>query len=614
MRGTTTFAELARTFDALEHTSSGTAMAGILGRFLPKLRPDEARMTAYLLAGRVGPSFSAPEFGMGAAMVARAAGAAFGVPAARVTRAAVRTGDLGDIAERLARSRSSGLSIAALFRELRVIAQTCGQGAQGRKVELLAHLLRRSSPLEAKYIARTVLGTHRIGAGEMTFLSGLAKAAGGSKRDKLALERAYNVLSDLGEVAYRARRGGIASLARAAPKPGIPVRMMLAARVEDLDEVPLHLHGELFVEHKYDGERVQIHKNAHGELRAYSRRLEDITHQYPEVLACIRKQLRARSAILEGEVVAIDPKTRRHLPFQVVMQRKRRLRIERYQKDVPVAFFAFDLLYLNGRNLLARPLRERKRLLQEHLRSGPTAAIGDFVRTDDLTQAERYFHQAIAHGAEGVVIKGASSPYQAGHRGWHWIKFKKEYAKELADTFDLVVVGALYGKGSRAGTYGSLLAAAFDPKTNAYYSLTKVGAGMTDALLRKLPGMLRPFVIPHKHRLVKTGMKMDVWFEPSAVIEISGADLTVSPVHTAATGKLKSGGIALRFPRLLRVRDDKSPEQATTVQELWHMYKERASAASRTRKSRISSTRWGRSTKCAASSSNRAHTSVRRTG
>jgi len=176
-------------------------------------------------------------------------------------------------------------------------------------------------------------------------------------------------------------------------------------------------------------------------------------------------------------------------------------------------------------------------------------------------------------------MKGATSPYQAGHRGWYWIKFKKEYEKELADTFDLAVVGALHGKGSRAGSYGSVLAAAFDPKTNKYYSLTKVGAGITDELLRSLPKILKPYVIPHRHRLVETNMKMDVWFGPALVIEISGADLTISPVHTVAQKKLKKGGIALRFPRLLRIRSDKTAEQATTVQEIWNMYQERARTA-----------------------------------
>lgn len=575
----TPFKDLARVFKRLEQTSSSTTMIEILARFLPKLSPQEARMIAYLLSGKVGPSFSAPEFGMAEKMIVRAIAQAFDVPATRVTSLVVKLGDLGAVAERLSLRRGVGLAIADVFEHLAQIATTSGIGSQQGKIDRLARLLQRTGALEARYIIRAISGTHRIGVAEMTFLHALTRAVGGTKRDKPVLEHAYNVLSDLGEVAFRALSGGLTSLKRVAPKPSIPVRMMLATRVEDLDEVPLHLTGPLFVEYKYDGERVQIHKGAHDEMRMFSRRLEEITHQYPEVLTRLRKNLTARSAIIEGEVVAIDPKTKHLLPFQVVMQRKRKLKIERYQKQVPVAFFAFDLLYLNGKSLLQTPLSERKRLLAAHLNSDAKAQIGDFVQTDVMSDAERYFHQAIARGAEGVVIKGAASPYQAGHRGWYWIKFKKEYEKELADTFDLAIVGALYGKGYRAGSYGSVLAAAFDPKTNKYYSLTKVGAGITDALLRTLPKMLKPYVIPHKHRLVETNMKMDMWFEPVLVIEISGADLTVSPVHTVAQNKLKKGGIALRFPRLLRIRPDKTAEQATTVQEIWNMYQQRTQTA-----------------------------------
>jgi DNA ligase 1 len=562
-------------FQKLEETSSSIAMIDALARFLRKLSPQEAKLTAYLLSGKVGPSFSAPEFGMAEKMIARAIAAAYSVSLERVTTISRRIGDLGAVAERLDSRRSSGFSIVDVFGLLSDIADASGTGAQQGKINRLAHLLTRTAPIEAKYVVRTVSGTHRIGAGEMTFLAGLAKAFCGSTRDKPVLEHAYSVLSDLGEVAYRAARGGVSMLKRMTPKPGIPVRMMLATRVEDLDEVPLHLHGPLFVEYKYDGERVQIHKNRRGELHVFSRRLEDITHQYPEVLEAVTTHLAARSAIVEGEVVAIDPKTKRLLPFQVVMQRKRKLKIEHYRREVPVALFAFDMLYRDGRSLLAVPLAQRKRALSSSLKAGGSVRIGDFVETDDMTVVERYFHQALSRGAEGVVIKGASTSYQPGHRGWGWVKFKKEYAKELADTFDLAVVGALYGKGARAGSYGSLLAAAFDPKTNKYYSLTKVGAGITDALLRSLPRLLKPYVISAKHRLVKTKMEMDVWFEPAVVIEISGADLTISPVHTVAQNQLKKGGIALRFPRLLRIRSDKTAEQATGVQEIWHMYRDR---------------------------------------
>ncbi len=578
----TPFRDLAVLFEKLESTSSSSAMTSMLARFLPALSPEEVRMTAYFLAGRIGPSFSAPEIGIGQVSAARAVAESSGQGIANVRKLIAATGDVGTAAETLITRRSCGLMIGQVFRAIKAIAYAKGSGAQQAKVKRLAELLSRASGLEAKYIVRTVLGTYRIGVAEMTFLSGLAQAFAGKRDQKTVLENAYNVLSDLGEVAYRAARYGVAALKQARPVPGIPVRMMLATRVEDLDEVPLHIPGEMFVEFKYDGERIQIHKNTRGEIYAFSRRLENITHQYPEVIVDIRAALKATTAIVEGEVVAIDRQTGKLQPFQLLMRRKRKYGIERYQREIPVALFLFDLLSLNGKNLLAAPLVERKELLAKHLKSSRTAHIGTFIRSSDMTDAKRYFHEAIKQGAEGIVIKGAASPYQAAHRGWHWIKFKREYEKQLADTFDVVVVGALYGKGARAGTFGSILVAAFDPKTNRHYSFTKVGAGFTEKMLHHMSSSLKPYQRPSKHRLVDADMAMDIWLDPVKVIEIRGADLTISPVHTVASTGSKSGGIAIRFPRFLRLRDDKEPEQATTVREIWQMYQRRLAEAKRT--------------------------------
>lgn len=572
--GSALFKELAAVFEKLEQTSSSISMITILADFLLKLSPEEARVVAYLLSGRVGPNFSKPEFGMADTLVVRALASASGAPLVRIQRLAVQTGDAGAVAALLLPNSEKKLSIMEVFDLLNEIAHASGKGAQATKIEKLAHLLRNSSAVEAKYIIRTVLGTHRIGVGEMTFLRALSKAYGGRSQDRNLFEYAYNVLSDLGEVAYRAAQGGIKALLRVKPTPGIPVRMMLATRIEVLDEVPTHLKGDMFVEYKYDGERMQIHRK-HNDIHIFSRRLEDITHQYPEVVAHVDKNLLAKSAIVEGEVVAVDQKTKKMLPFQVLIQRKRKHQIRKYSKKVPVALFLFDILYVNGKSLLTTKLSERKRLLTKCIKTDNIVNIGTYIQTEELTEVERYFHEAVSQGAEGIVIKAASSPYQAGKRGWYWIKFKKEYEKELSDTFDVVVVGALYGKGSRAGSYGSLLTAAYDPVSNKYFSFTKVGAGLNDKLLRRLPKLLKPYIILDKHRLVEAKMKMDVWFEPAIVLEISGADLTISPVHTVAEKRIGNGGIALRFPRLLRIRDDKSAEQATTVGEIYSMYKER---------------------------------------
>jgi len=244
-----------------------------------------------------------------------------------------------------------------------------------------------------------------------------------------------------------------------------------------------------------------------------------------------------------------------------------------------VALFAFDLLLVGNRSLLNEPLLERRALLRQYCRPSGLIHLSDCTVSASLADVRRCFREALAAGAEGLVVKAASGPYQAGQRGWLWIKYKREYQARLADTFDLVVVGALRGRGRRAGSYGSLLLAAFDPVTNRYYSLTKVGAGLSDRLLRELPSLLRPFRLPQRHPLVETGISADLWFQPVRVVEVTGADLTLSPVHTVARNRLRGQGLALRFPRFIRLRDDKSAEQATSVAEIYQMYRSAASSS-----------------------------------
>ena len=366
-------------------------------------------------------------------------------------------------------------------------------------------------------------------------------------------------------------RSGLAGIRRVVPAPGRPVRMMLASRVQDLDEVPTHMRGQMFIEYKY--ERVKIHRDGKGNVHAFSRRLERITHQYPEIVDAVLKSGVPRNTILEGEIVAFDLKTEHLLPFQTFMQRRRKHNVSINVKKVPIALFAFDLLRVKNRNLLGEPLSRRRKLLESCVKPSRLIRWSQYNVGSNMAVIESSFHKALAFGAEGVVIKAAGGPYQAGKRGWLWIKFKREYQKQLADTFDLVVVGAIRGKGYRAGSYRSLLHASFDPATNLYYSLTKVGAGFSDKTLRSFPELFRPYVIRDKHRLVETRMAADVWFEPVKVVEVAGADLTVSPVHTVAQSLVRRGGLALRFPRFIRFRDDKTAEQATSVREIYDMYR-----------------------------------------
>jgi DNA ligase-1 len=592
------FSQLAEVFSRLEKTSSSLAMIDILADFFPKLSAEEAKISAYLLRGEVSPAYEGLEIGLAEKMAIKAIARSQDVTTEKILTLFKKTGDLGSVVEILKSKLPTAqrdLSIEEVFKKLVEIAKTGGQGSQEKKLGLLADLLSKTSGLEAKYIIRTILGTLRLGVGEMIFLYGLSKAFGGSpegkqasygasKKDKEILEYAFNVLSDLGEVAHAVVKFGIKKISGIEPKIGAPIRMMAANRIEELGEVKERINGEVSVEDKYDGERIQAHigtrkaryERAHANDKGvvlFSRRQENITHQYPDVIEGLRKSFLGKEAIIEGEVVPYDEKKDKLLPFQVLMSRRRKHLIEEYVKKIPARYFLFDLLYLDGKNFLKRSLKERRLALEKSFRQIKPIYFGDCALTADLSEIESYFSESLKRGTEGVMIKDASGIYQAGTRGWLWIKFKKEYKKELADTFDLVVVGALYGAGRRAKTYGSLLAAAYNPKENKFYSFTKVGAGFTDETLAQLPKMLDKYKLNKKPKLLETGMGADVWFEPRIVMEVSGAEITVSPVHPVAKEKIKRGGLALRFPKFLRWRKDKSAEDATTTKEIYELYR-----------------------------------------
>jgi len=565
--------KLAEVFTHLEKTSSSLAMIDILADFFLKISPQEAKISAYLLRGELTPSYEGLEIGLADKMVMRAISRSENIDVEKVESLFKKTGDLGLVIEELRENKRGGeLTIKKAFENLIEIAKTTGEGSQEKKIDLLVNLLSKTSGQEAKYIIRTILRTLRLGVGEMTFLYGLSKAFGDGKKQKEILEYAFNVLSDLGEVAYAVSKLGIKKIAEIKPKIGVPIRMMLANRIQELEEIKKHVSGSVSVEDKYDGERIQAHIRKNGEIALFSRRQEKITHQYPDIIKGLKMAFHGQEAIVEGEVVSLDEKKDKILPFQILMSRRRKHGIEEYLKKIPVRYFLFDLLYLDGKNYLRQPLEKRRLALERFFKKTGPIDFGKYTITDDLSEIEAYFSDSIKRGNEGVMIKDYSGIYQAGTRGWLWIKFKKEYKKELADTFDLVVVGGLYGAGRRAKTYGSLLAASYDPKTNKYYSFTKVGTGFTDETLAQLPKMLNRYKLDEKHKLVETNMDVNVWFEPKVVMEVSGAEITVSPVHMVAKDKIKRGGLALRFPKFLRWRE-KTPEDTTTIKEIYDLYK-----------------------------------------
>ena len=326
-----------------------------------------------------------------------------------------------------------------------------------------------------------------------------------------------------------------------------------------------------FVEYKYDGERVQAHKNGN-EVVLYSRRQEVITHQYPDVVQLIQKNIKADSCVIEGECVAIDPETGKMKPFQELMRRRRKTNIESMQKEVPVALFVFDILYLNGVDVTARPMLDRRKLMEETIEVSDRVSltIGEF--TEEPERLYEIFEEAINTGYEGVIAKAIheKSRYQAGARSWLWIKLKASYTEGLADSADLVIVGAIHGRGKRTGLYGAILASAYDDMTDTYPTVCKIGTGFTEEMLIEFKERLDEHKIESKNPKVISGIDADVWFEPVEVIEVLGDEITSSPTHPAGKGRIKGdAGLAIRFPRFTgKWRDDKDPTQATTVDDL----------------------------------------------
>ncbi len=589
------FSEIVKILEAIEATTQRTTMAKLLAMLFKKCPPDVIDKVVYFILGDLRPSWEGIELGVGEKLTMRALSYATGVPLKQIEELYKKSGDLGEVAKKvlqlkqqkgaqqstilsfLGAAASGGpqreLTMSRVYDTLLQIARATGEGAQDTKVKLLASLFSDAKPEEAKYIARFVVGRLRLGVADMTILDALSTVF---KVKREVLERAYHIYPDLGYIAKLLATKGVQAIQEIKITPGIPVQPMLAERLSSASEILSKLGGIALCEYKYDGERAQIHRTRDGKIKIFSRRLEDITHAYPDVVKYIEEAVKAKEFIIEGEIVAYDPETGEFKPFQELMHRRRKHNIAEAMKEYPVKVFLFEAIYVDGQDLTMLPLIDRRRKLIEIVEPTEHVEIATWRILDDVEELEKFFHEAISNECEGLVCKSIKpdSVYEMGARGWLWIKYKRDYKSELTDTLDLVVVGAFYGRGKRAGTYGALLMAAYDPETDMFYTVCKVGSGFTDEDLVKLPQLLEPYKIPHKHPRVVSKMEADVWFVPALVLEIVGAEITLSPLHTCAMNMVKPGfGLAIRFPRFTgRYRFDKKPEQATTVKEIYEMY------------------------------------------
>jgi len=573
------FSRVVESYERIEKTTKRLEMTDLLVDLFRATPKEEIDRVVYLTQGRVFPEYLGIELGLAEKLAIRAIALATGASDAAITQAWKTSGDLGTVAEDFLIRRSQAalttetLTVGKVYDNLKGIATTTGTGSQDRKLRLLAELLTDARPNEAKYIARIVVGKMRLGVADMTIVDALA-ATFTTKDQRDRVERAYNVSSDLGDVARVLANERLEGLDGIHLKLFRPIRAMLAERLETLEEIFERL-GECALEYKYDGLRVQAHVSK-DRIELFSRRLEHITGQFPEIVEGLRRALQAKEAIVEGEAVPVDPNTGEFLPFQEVSRRRgRKTDVDRMAKDFPVTLFVFDCLLKDGQDLTTRGYRDRRAMLDTVVKPTETVRMATIKITADVKVAERFFDEALQIGCEGLMAKALDSTYDAGARGFQWIKFKKEYSAELSDTIDLVIVGAFAGRGRRAGTYGALLMAAYDAEADVFRTTCKLGTGFDDETLFALPDRMKSIRRERKPARVDSKLQPDVWFDPRLVLEVRGAELTVSPVHTAAQDSVRPGaGLAIRFPRFTgRWRDDKAPEDATTVKELLEMYR-----------------------------------------
>jgi DNA ligase 1 len=576
------FILIAETFEKMEKTASRLALTDYLVSLLKITPSDLIDKVVYLIQGKLYPDYEGIELGLAEKMAIRALAYSAGLEVSIIEENYRRTGDLGDTAEEVMKAKnqttlfSEKMTVERVYYTFDKIAHTSGSGSQEVKMRLVSNLLNDASYREAKYIMKFIMGTLRLGIADHTIMDSLALAFTGNRDNRQILEKAYNVSSDLGEVAKLLATKSLESLKSLQITLFKPVRPMLSERVRSSEEAMEKIDGGAAAEYKLDGERIQIHKGK-GKVELFSRRLEKVTHHYPDITAAIGTII-ANEAILEAEVVAINPISGEYLPFQELMHRRRKYEINQAVENYPISLNFFDILYLDGQDTTSLPYFKRRKIIEKLLhmvKKEDKIRIVPQTIIKSTNEIERFMALSIENGCEGLMLKQLSSTYRAGAREFAWIKLKREYRSDMPDTADLVIVGGLFGRGRRVGKYGALLLASFDSNSDKFKSVCKVGTGFTDEQLKQFYENLESHKISHRHPRVDSGIEMDVWFEPKIVIDVIASEITLSPSHTAAMDRIRKGyGLALRFPKFTgKIRYDKNPEDATNVEELISMYK-----------------------------------------
>lgn len=561
------FKELSSYLTRLEETPSRNEMTQILSDLFKRSSVDEIDKIVYLVLGQLAPNYQGLVLNIAEKMMLRVIAKAYKLDIEVVQKTYKEKGDLGNVTLSLAKVKGTDPSVTDVFNSLLEVAKDTGMGSQERKVEKMSVLLSKLDPLSAKYVSRIPVGKLRLGFSDMTILDALSLMGRGDKSGRKEIEAAFNVSVDIGRIAKLVKEKGIKGVGNIEPTPGTPIRPSLCERLPSAEKILEKVGKKVFVEPKYDGFRTQLHiwkEKDEKRVLIFSRNLETTTAMFPDLVEAAKK-IKVESGIFDGEAIAYDSKNDKFLPFQETIQRKRKHGIDEAIKNVPLRLFLFDVLAKNGKSFLTTPFAERRKEMEKIDFGSDKIEITRQDIVDNPSIMRDFIKKYLSEGLEGAVIKKMDAPYKAGGRGYHWVKYKKTTEKGVADTIDCLVMGVYKGKGKRTG-FGAGAFLVGIKEGSKFRTVSKIGTGLSDEQWRELDRRTQKIKVGDKPKEydVPKNLIPDIWVKPSLVVEILADEITKSPLHTAS--------LALRFPRLIKFRDEKNPDQATSNKELHKLF------------------------------------------
>ncbi len=573
------FEVVSEAFQEIEHTSSRLKKTKLLADIFAEATANEAQMISYLSLGELYPPYKNEQFNIADKSMLPIVARLLDKSEATIKKAVKKEGDIGIVVGDGSWLQSStDLTVTKVYNALCTIEKIEGTGSQEKKADELFALLGDLNPLSAKYVVRIVLGKLRFGFSDMTLIDALSWMEVGDKSLRTEIEHAYNISVDIGLITKTLKEGGIKAIEKMHIAIGIPIRPAAAERLPSAKAI-IDKIGPCVAQPKLDGFRLQIHidkTTKKPKVYFFSRNLKNMSEMFPDLIKPV-ESLKVKTLICEGEAIGYDPHTDMFLPFQETVKRKRKHGIEKAMTEFPLKLFLFDLLYLNGKSLLDMPHEERYEKLKKIVKDDPDSPL-QFIQEKEVKtakQLEDYFYATIGEGLEGVVVKRMDAIYQPGKRNFNWIKLKRQEESELDDTIDCVILGYYAGSGKRASFgIGAFLVGVFNKKDDQFETIAKVGTGLSDAEWKEMRKKLDKVAVKKKPTNVVCAKELypDVWTAPEIVCIILADEITKSPTHSAGKTE-KELGFALRFPRFMGYRDDKDPEDATTIAELKKMFK-----------------------------------------